>query len=202
MAMSAKLELDLDALDNIMYILAYDVPSENIKRLTIIEKRLLVSKRWSIRNELRYTYGAALLQKSIWRINENAVDAVNDRVVKWLEWYAEKGFTAKIRLFPIGTTDAGYSTFLEMEHDCILGWLISIEELLQDAISKKVIMHKALNEHQKKVAVLDTIVEQDFGRNSPDYEPKRYKALKEELDFVKDSLGTVQQVAKVKKYGS
>ena len=196
----AVIEVDPSEFEKVLHILAYDVPSENIKHLPKSERNFLNSKRWSIRNELRFHYGCALLQKSLWRVPETAVEALNKQVDKWRDEYTERGYVAKLRVFPIGTTDVGYAAFIDMEYDCIRAWLTDIETLLQDAIEKKVIQQKALREHKDKARVLGAIVDQDFGKSSPDYDSKRYKELKEELDFVLDAIGRVESVAKIKRY--
>jgi hypothetical protein len=81
-----------------------------------------------------------------------------------------------------------------------MAWLTSIEELLQQAITDKSIQQKALREHKDKARVLTAVIDQDFGTGSPDYDKKRYKDLKEELDFVLDAIGQVESVAKIKRY--
>jgi hypothetical protein len=196
----AVVEVDVDDLGKVLHILAYDVPSENIKHLPKAERNFLNSKRWSIRNELRFHYGCALLQKSIWRVPETAVDALSKQVDRWRADYHERGYEAKLRVFPIGTTDVGYAAFIDMEYDCIRAWLTDIEALLQDSIDKKSIQQKALREHKDKARVLGAVVEQDFGKGSVDFDSKRYKELKEELDFVLDAIGRVESVAKIKRY--
>lgn len=194
------IEVDPSEFEKLMFILAYDVPSENIKHLPKADRNWLNSKRWSIRNELRFHYGCALLQKSIWRVPETAVDALNKHVDKWRAEYQERGFDAKLRVFPIGTTDVGYAAFIDMEYDCLRAWLTDIETLLQEAIDKKEIQQKALREHKDKARVLGAIVDQDFGKASPNYDSKRYKELKEEIAFVLDAIGRVESVAKIKRY--
>ena len=194
------IEVDPSEFERLMFILAYDVPSENIKHLPKTERNWLNAKRWSIRDTLRFKYGCALLQKSLWRVPESAVKALTVEVDKWRDDYHERHYEAKLRVFPIGTTDVGYSAFIDMEYDCLRAWLTSIEELLQDAITTKSIQQKALREHKDKARVLGAIVDQDFGKGSPDYDAKRYKELKEEMDFVLDAIGRVEAVAKIKKY--
>jgi hypothetical protein len=183
-----------------MFILAYDVPSENIKHLPKAERNFLNSKRWFIRDQLRFKYGCAMLQKSLYRVPETAVEALTAEVDKWREEYNERNYEAKLRVFPIGTTDVGYAAFIDMEYDCIRAWLTSIEELLQSAIEDKSIQQKALREHKDKARVLGAIVEQDFGKSSATFDSKRYKELKEEMDFVLDAIGRVESVAKIKRY--
>jgi len=194
------IEVSPEEFEKTLFILAYDVPSENIKHLPKSERNFLNSKRWSIRNELRFHYGCALLQKSLWRVPETAVDALSKHVDKWRMEYQERGYDAKLRVFPIGTTDVGYSAFIDMEYDCLRAWLTDIETHLQDSIDKKEIQQKALREHKDKARVLGAIVDQDFGKTSPDYSPKRYKELKEEIAFVLDAIGRVESVAKIKRY--
>lgn len=194
------IEVDLEDFEKVLYILAYDVPSENIKSLPKTERNWLNSKRWSIRNELRFHYGCALLQKSLWRVPETAVQALSKVVDKWRSDYQERGYEAKLRVFPIGTTDVGYAAFIDMEYDCLRAWLTDIETLLQDAIDKKQIQQKALREHKDKARVLGAIVDQDFGKSSPNYDSKRFKELKEEIAFVLDAIGRVEEVATIKRY--
>lgn len=194
------IEIDPEDFDRAMYILAYDVPSENIRHLSKAERNFLNSKRWFIRDQLRFKYGCAMLQKSLYRVPETAVEALTAEVEKWKDEYAEAHYEAKMRVFPIGTTEVGYAAFVDMEYDCIRAWLTSIEELLQEAIKTKSIQQKALREHKDKARVLGAIVEQDFGKSTADFDSKRYKELKEEMDFVLDAIGRVESVAKIKRY--
>jgi hypothetical protein len=194
------ISIEPEDLDSRMWILAYDVPSENIKHLPKSSRNWLNAQRWRIRNDLRFRFGCALLQKSLWRVPETAVEALTAQVDEWREQYRELNWDAKLRVFPIGTTEVGYAAFIDMEFDCLRAWLTDIEAQLRESIEKKVIQQKALRENKDKVRVLTSIVDQDFGRGSPDYNPKRYKELKEELDFVVDAIGTVESVAKIKRY--
>jgi hypothetical protein len=194
------IEVDPDEFDRLVFILAYDVPSENIKRLSQTERTFLNSKRWFIRDQLRFKFGCAMLQKSLYRVPEDMVATLTVQVDKWREEYNERGYEAKLRVFPIGTTDVGYAAFIDMEYDCIMAWLTSIEELLLKAISDASIQQKALREHKDKARVLGTVIDKDFGKASPDYDDKRYKSLKEEMDFVLDAIGRVEAVAKIKRY--
>lgn len=196
------LKIDLDTLDleEGMYILAYDVPSENIKRLPESDKRMLASRRNYIRAQLFYVYGCPRLQNSLYRVSEQTVEAVKARVAEWAAWYDEKGFKAKLRLFPIGLNQEGYQTFLEMENDTILGWLTEIEELFKGYIDKKEIKQKALDENIKKIQVLESIIYEHFGPQSKDFDKKRFDTLHDELNFVRDALGQVQSYCKVTKY--
>ena len=194
------IEVDPSDFEKLLYILAYDVPSENIKHLPKTERTFLNSKRWFIRDQLRFKFGCAMLQKSLYRVPETAVKALEAQVDKWRDEYNERGYEAKLRVFPIGTTDVGYAAFIDMEYDCLRAWLTSIEELLQQAITDKVIQQKALREHKDKARVLGAVIDQDFGRNAPEYDAKRYKELKEEMDFVLDAIGRVESIAKIKRY--
>jgi len=194
------IEIDPSEFEKLLYILAYDVPSENIKHLPKTERTFLNSKRWFIRDQLRFKFGCAMLQKSLYRVPDTAVQALTLQVDKWREEYNERGYEAKLRVFPIGTTDVGYAAFIDMEYDCLRAWLTSIEELLQQAITDKVIQQKALREHKDKARVLGAVIDQDFGKGAPEYDAKRYKELKEEMDFVLDAIGRVESVAKIKRY--
>jgi hypothetical protein len=196
----AVIEVDPSDFEKLLYILAYDVPSENIKHLPKTERTFLNSKRWFIRDQLRFRFGCAMLQKSLYRVPDTAVQALTAQVDKWRDEYSERGYEAKLRVFPIGTTDVGYAAFIDMEYDCLMAWLTSIEELLQQAITDKSIQQKALREHKDKARVLTAVIDQDFGTGSADYNKKRYKDLKEELDFVLDAIGQVESVAKIKRY--
>lgn len=198
--MPVKINLDELDLDSVMHIFAYDVPSENIKSLSKAEKTMLASRRNYIRSQLFYRYGCSKLQNSLYRVSEQTVDALKARIDEWSQWYTDKGYKAKLRIFPIGLNDVGYQTFLEMENDTLLGWMTEIEELLHGYIDKKEVNQKAMDENTKKVQVIESIVYEHFGPQSKDYDKKRFDTLHDELNFVRDSLGQVQSYCKVVKY--
>lgn len=187
-------------LDNVMYIFAYDVASENIKRLPEAQKRMLATKRSMIRHELHYRYGCALLQKSLWRVSEAAVEAVTKKAEEWLQWYSEKGFKAKMRVFPIGLNEAGYKTFIEMEYDTMMAWIAGLQESMAEYLTEGSINQKALNETTQKIQVIDSIAHDHFGPHSKDKDMAKFKVIADELKFLRDSVMRVQSQCKVEKY--
>lgn len=187
-------------LDNVMYIFAYDVASENIKRLPEAQKRMLATKRSMIRHELHYRYGCALLQKSLWRVSEAAVEVVTKKSEEWLQWYSEKGFKAKMRVFPIGLNEAGYKTFIEMEYDTMMAWIAGLQESMAEYLTGGSINQKALNETTQKIQVIDSIAHDHFGPHSKDKDMTKFKVIADELKFLRDSVMRVQSQCKVEKY--
>jgi hypothetical protein len=194
-------------LDSVMYILAYDVPSENIKHLKKHEKQFLEAMRFKVRAQLRRKR-CALLQKSLWRVPEETlkdytdstgriVPGVESLAAAWLTEYAASGFPALIRVFPIGTNEVGYTTLIEMQVDSIKAWLSSIQTILDASIDEGKITQKKLSDHKKNVNALDTMIETFFGPHAVDYDKDIYKDLSSEIKYSQQSLMEVERTVRV-----
>lgn len=193
-------DIDPDDLDQVMYIFAYDVASENKRSLSSTDKKLLATKRHLIRDELRYKYGCSPLQKSLWRVNESAVDAVTAKSEEWLAWYLSRSFKCKMKLFPIGLDEVGYKTFLEMEFDTMMGWIAGLQENMAEYLSEGAINQKTLNETTQKIQVIDSIAHDHFGPHSKDKDLPKFNQISDELKFLRDTVMRIQAQCKVEKY--
>lgn len=171
-----------------IWLIFYDVQSENSKSLTIPQRNWLRSKRVEIWYKLRYVYECVPLQHSVWLIRGDNTEVKLDKErQKWLEDYANNDFTAHIEIFPVKTTDAGYQSFKHMEFEFILEWLGKIEKSLVKAIDVGKIGKKNVQAHTKKIQLLGNILNEDFDSTSPNW-----KLAMDVLSTVQDKLHQVQ----------
>ena len=135
-----------------IWLIFYDVQSENSKSLKGTEQDWLRSERVEIWYKLRYVYKCVPLQHSVWLIRGEETTHVKLEKLKdeWLEAYKANNFTAHISIFPVKTTDEGYKSFKVMEFDFILEWLGKIEKALNKALTVGKIGKKNVQAHTKK----------------------------------------------------
>lgn len=177
-----------DAFGEELWLIFYDVQSENSKSLTPAEQDWLRSERVEIWYKLRYIYKCVPLQHSVWLIrgedDEKRLEACRK---DWLEQYGKHNFTAHIEIFPVKTTDAGYRSFKHMEFEFILEWLGKIEKSLQKAIDVGKCNKKNIQAHKKKLQLLGNIMNEDFDDGFPNW-----KLAQDSLSNVQDKLHIVE----------
>lgn len=153
-----------------LWLIAYDVQSENSKSLKDAQSDWLRSKRVEIWYALRYKYKCVPVQNSLWLIRDEKTRAELD-VEKntWLEDYAVNHFGARIEIFPIQTNDVGYKTFKSWELDFIMEWLGKIQKAMTKAVNSGGIGKKNVQAHTKKLQLLKQIFNEDFDSNYPNW---------------------------------
>ena len=170
-----------------IWLIFYDVQSENSKHLKASEQDWLRSMRVEIWYKLRYTYKCVPLQHSVWLIRG---DVTHEKLEKlkddWLAEYASHDFSAHISIFPVKTTDEGYASFKKMEFDFILEWLGKIEKSLTKGLQGK-IAKKNVQAHTKKIQLLGNILNEDFDDTFPNW-----KLAQDELVMVQEILHKAQ----------
>lgn len=174
--------------DTPIWLIFYDVQSENSKNLKEAEQDWLRSQRVEIWYKLRYTYRCVPLQHSVWLVRgEQTHHALEELTEQWLHEYQSHNFEAHISIFPIKTTDEGYNSFKEMEFSFILEWLGKIEKALVKARDLGKIGKKNAQAHTKKIQLLGNILNEDF-----DDSYTNWKLAQDELGIVQDLLHQVQ----------
>lgn len=174
-----------------IWLVFYDVQSENSKLLKPEEQDWLRSERVEIWYKLRYTHKCVPLQHSVWLIRgektHQTLEALKD---EWLDEYHKHNFHAMISIFPIKTTDEGYKSFKLMEFDFILEWLGKIEKALTKAINVGKIGKKNVQAHMKKIQLLGNILNEDFDDSFPNW-----KLAQDSLMSVQDLLHQAMQAS-------
>lgn len=177
-----------EAYGEALWLIFYDVQSENSKNLKPDEQDWLRSQRVEIWYALRYLYKCVPLQHSVWLIRgENTEVVLEKRRQEWLSQYSQHNFTAHIEIFPVKTTDAGYKSFKHMEFEFIVEWLGKIEKALTKAIDSGKIGKKNVQAHKKKIELLGKVLSEDFDETSPNW-----KLAQDNLGIVQDLLHTVE----------
>jgi len=194
---SLPIQLHPESISKELWILAYDVPSENTQSLSIADRRWLQNQRWKVHDAIRFGFFCPMLQKSLYRVSEDNVAGVTDAVKKWQREYEDRNFESIIELYPIRTTDRGYKAFFTMQLDCTLHWLASVQEIMGDAIDAKKISRKAFYECKRKVTALEDIIEKFMGPKSPDFQKARYKRLRDELVSATDVLRYINEEIRI-----
>ena len=170
-----------------IWLIFYDVQSENSKHLKPSEQDWLRSMRVEIWYKLRYTYRCVPLQHSVWLIRgEETHEKLEVLKDDWLGEYASHNFSAHISIFPVKTTDEGYKSFKMMEFDFIIEWLGKIEKSLTKGLESK-IAKKNVQAHTKKIQLLGNILNEDFDDTFPNW-----KLAQDQLFNVQDLLHRVQ----------
>lgn len=171
-----------------LWLIAYDVESENSKALKPEQQDWLRSERVAIWYALRYHFKCVPIQHSLWLIREEQTrQELEKEKDKWLAEYAQYEFQARIEIFPITTNDVGYKTFKAWEFDFILEWLGKIEKALVKARDTGKIGKKNVQAHTKKMQLLGNILNEDFDTNFPNW-----KLAQDSLMNVQDLLHKVQ----------
>lgn len=171
-----------------LWLVAYDVESENSKHLKAEQQDWLRSQRVAIWYALRYHFKCVPVQHSLWLIREEKTrEELEKEKDKWLAEYKEHEFHARIEIFPIQTNDVGYITFREWEFSFILEWLGKIEKALVKARDTGKIGKKNVQAHTKKMQLLGNILNEDFDENFPNW-----KLAQDSLFNVQDLLHKVQ----------
>lgn len=153
-----------------LWLIFYDVQSENSERLKESERDWLRSQRVEIWYKLRYTYKCVPLQHSVWLIRgEDTESKLAKLAEEWRGEYARNNFSAHISIFPIKTTEEGYKSFKAMEFDFILEWLGKIEKSLKKGLDSGKIGKKNVQAHGKKVQLLGNIINEDFDDTFPNW---------------------------------
>jgi hypothetical protein len=213
-------DIDVEGLDQAMYILAYDVPSETRASIKDVTKKqeFLMAQRAKIQKYLNYGPGhdsekrqgvkskmtppANMLQKSLYRVHPQYVDEVRDMAELWLREYAEMGFTARIKLFPIATNSEGYRTFVSMQIDSIFEKLTGQEQLIEKAISLGEVPTKTKNQIDTSLYTIENMVELYFGEENPDgslnkdFDQEVYGNMHDELVFVRERFSEMKHTVK------
>ena len=190
-------KVEPETLSKELWILAYDVPSENIQSLRIADRRWLQNQRWKVHDAIRFGFSCPMLQKSLYRASEDDIAQMRELIKKWQREYEDKNFEALIELYPIRTTDRGYKAFVMMQLDCTLHWLGSVQEIMGDAIDAKKISRKAFYECKRKLRALEEIIEKFMGPKSPDFQKARYKRLRDELLSATDVLRYINEEIRI-----
>lgn len=181
-------EQEVEAYGEQLWLIFYDVQSENSEHLKKAEQDWLRSERVSIWYSLRYIYKCVPLQHSVWLIRgENQEKVLEDKKNEWLNEYKSHEFTAHIEIFPIKTTDVGYRSFKHMEFEFILEWLGTIEKSLNKGLNVGKIGKKNVQAHTKKIQLLGNILNEDF-----DATYEGWKLAQDQLGIVQDLLHRVQ----------
>lgn len=168
--MTKDISEEISKTESPLWLIAYDVESENSKALKPNERDWLRSQRVSIWYDLRFKFKCVPIQNSMWLIrDEKSKNALEKLKNEWLEEYKKGNFKALIEIFPILTNDAGYKTFKQWEFDFILDWLGKIEKSLVKAKEVSRIGRKNLQAHIKKIQLLETILKEDFDDSYPNW---------------------------------
>jgi hypothetical protein len=155
-----------------LWLITYDVESENGKHLTPDQKHWLRIQRVQIWYTLRYKFKKACvpLQNSIWLIRDiKNKDILEKMKNDWLIAYQQGGFKATIQIFPIVTSDVGYETFKTWEFKFITEWLGKIVKSLVKSSEVGKIARKSLLGHTKKIQLLEGILREDFDETFPNW---------------------------------
>lgn len=171
-----------------IWLIFYDVQSENSEHLKPEQQDWLRSQRVEIWYKLRYTYKCVPLQHSVWLIRgEETHTKLEELKDQWLTDYAVHNFSAHISIFPIKTTDEGYKSFKVMEFDFILEWLGKIEKSLVKGNTVGKINKKNVQAHTKKIQLLANILNEDFDNTFPNWDQAQ-----DQLCIVQDELHKAQ----------
>lgn len=174
-----------------LWLIAYDVESENSKSLKPDQQDWLRSERVAIWYTLRYKYKCVPVQHSLWLIREEKTrNDLEKAKEKWLDAYKLHEFQARIEIFPIQTNDVGYKTFKSWEFDFILEWLGKIEKALVKAMDSGKIGKKNVQAHTKKMQLLGNILNEDFDDEFPNWK------------LAQDSLMNVQELLHKVQFGN
>jgi len=168
-----------------VWLFAYDLATEQIAGLDKDTKHWLEAKRVNIWYQLRFTFRCARLQKSLWLVRDlKQLNKLQQIAGEWLQEYRSKGFSGVlIEIFPIGTTEQGYGTFMEWEVDCIFAWMREIEECIEKRIQGKIFNDKQFhNTTERKLELLTDIITEDCKTH------KRYKEAESQLLILHDKL--------------
>jgi hypothetical protein len=201
-------DIDLGTLTEAMHILAYDVPSETRSSVKDVPKtqEFLMAERSKIQKFLNNGLDtekrtgvkslmvppANMLQKSLYRIHPDHLDAVKDKVELWLREYEEMGFQARIKVFPIATNQEGYKTFLSMQIDSVFEKMTGQEELIEKAIDLGECPGKTKNQIETMLNTIENMIELYFGeldtngRPNHDYNQDTYTSMVDELKYVRE----------------
>lgn len=154
-----------------LWLIFYDLQSENSKGLTPEQKAWLRNKRVDVWYKLRWIHNCVPLNMSVWLIRDaQEQEKLQNKKTEWIEAYSQKGFYAHISIFPIKTTDEGYTSFKKMEFDFCLEWLGKLDKALTKAVEKgEGLNKKNIQAHQKKFELLSRIIYEDFDRTYPDW---------------------------------
>lgn len=201
-------DIDPSQLNKTLYLMAFDVPSENRKDLTKEQKNFLMTERAKVTDFLNEgptseervaikQKGQAqgnMIQKSLYSVHKTYVDAVKDKVEQWTREYLNEGWTVRMAVFPIATNKEGYDTFFEMQvqniHLKIAGQLAAIDE----AEDKGCCPNKTRNQIETTLNTIRNQVDLYFGRYNPDgklnteYNDDAYQTMDEALTNAKQHL--------------
>lgn len=178
-----------EAYGEALWLIFYDLQSENGEALTEDEADWLRSERVGIYYDLRWRYHCVPLNMSVWLIRgEDTHIQLEKARIGWLEEYQKHKFSANISIFPVKTNEEGYQSFKKMEFDFIVQWLGIIEKALIRASNREAkIKRKNLQAHQKKLQLLSKILHEDFDDTYPEW-----KLAMDSLAMVDDLLQRVQ----------
>jgi len=151
--------LNQDEFTNIIYLLAYDVPSENLKGISKDRKESLVKLRNKIYYALKHKYKCYLVQNSLWRLHDTSIlNTLEEKIQEWKDAYESMGYEAKIEIIKIGVDDKGKETFDDLEAMLILEWLGSIQESIMRRQNEKEITKTWFNQILRKLDLATEIV--------------------------------------------
>jgi len=170
-----------------MWLVAYDLKTEQMKGLTEKQKLWLANQRYKIWLKLRFKYNCVPLQKSLWLLRDESLrDELAKKIEKWKAEYKAKGFDVLFEIFPIATTEVGYKTFKDFEFDFLMEWLASIERSLDKQKEKSKPSYRVLLNIKKKLELIEMILDEDFK------DDKRYNEASDTIMILQDKLGELE----------
>ena len=148
-----------DEFNNTIYLLAYDIPSENLKGLQKDRKETLVKIRNKLYYALKHKYRCYLVQNSLWRLHDiSMLDKLQEMIEKWKDEYDELGYEAKMEIIKIGVDDKGKETFDDLEAMLVLEWLGTLQEAITRRQKDKNVTKTWYNQVMKKLDLATEIV--------------------------------------------
>jgi len=165
---------------NEVWLIAYDLTSENQKRMDKDLKKWVASKRALVWYHLRMTLKLRPIQQSLWMMRDDAKkDKVEEYITQTKTQYKAKGLEVLFEMFRISTNDAGMNTFDQWEYQFLMEWLGNLDKSLAKTTT---LTSKGKYDASRKIELIEGIANEDFKGKEP------FNLLTDMLMIVKDKL--------------